>query len=212
MGTLNSFGSTPTTKSGMRSIYRMSDAQPNWAQDDPSQPDYIRNKELAEKLRPVSVDGQEILDDSYDSGGLNLVSGENVELSAKGKSIVISAKKTAEKVRPIFVEGQEVLDSSEESGELNLVGGNNVTLKVSGNTVMISAKSSGGGSSEGGDCDCPQYIEGEGIDITEDDLGRKLISIELGAISNDMIESVSFEKITQTDGIKLILNGGNANG
>lgn len=30
---------------GMKSIYRMSDAPPNWAQDDPTQPDYIKNKD-----------------------------------------------------------------------------------------------------------------------------------------------------------------------
>lgn len=199
--------SVASARIGMRSIYRMSDAQPNWAQDDPSQPDYIKNKELAEKLRPVSVDGQEILDDSYDSGRLNLVSGENVELSTNGKSVVISAKSQPDKLRPILVDGQEILDA-DNSGGLNLVGGNNVTLKVSGNSVMIS--SSGSGSGGGGES--TEYIEGEGIDITEDDFGRKLISIEPGAISSDMIKSISFEKITQSDGIKLILNGGNANG
>lgn len=198
--------SVASARIGMRSIYRMSDAQPNWAQDDPSQPDYIKNKELAEKLRPVSVDGQEILDDSYDSGRLNLVSGENVELSTNGKSVVISAKSQPDKLRPIFVDGQEILDA-DNSGGLNLVGGNNVTLKVSGNSVMISSSGSGSGGGES-----TEYIGGEGIDITEDDFGRKLISIEPGAISSDMIESISFEKITQSDGIKLILNGGNANG
>jgi hypothetical protein len=36
--------------------------------------------------------------------------------------------------------------------------------------VVISAKS-GGGSSEGGDCDCPEYVEGSGIDITENIFG-----------------------------------------
>jgi hypothetical protein len=81
---------------------------------------------------------------------------------------------------------------------------------VEGNMVVISA--SGGGSSEGGDCDCPEYIEGEGIDITENIYGQREISIEIGAISSDMISSVSIDKITNTDGIKLILNGGNANG
>lgn len=154
--------SVASARIGMRSIYRMSDAQPNWAQDDPSQPDYIKNKELAEKFRPVSVDGQEILDDSYQSGGLNLVSGKNV------------------------------------------------SLQVSGNTVTISAKSSG--DSPGGDYDYPEYIEGEGIDITENALGQRAISIEYGAISNDMIQSISIDKIVQKDGSALILNGGNANG
>ena len=146
----------------MYSIYRMSDAQPNWAQDDPSQPDYIKNKEQAEKFRPISVEGEEILDSSYESGGLNLV------------------------------------------------GGKNVSLSVEGNTVTISAKSSGG--EGGGSCDCPEYIEGDGIDITENSKGQQVISIENNSISNEMIESISIDKIVQKEGITLILNGGSIDG
>ena len=213
--------STSTGSSRMRSIYRMSDAQPDWAETDPSQPDYIKNKELAERFRPVSVNGEEVLDDSYGSGNLNLVGGDNVDISVENGSIKISAKipeipdvpsiQDTDTVRPIYVNGEEILSETAESGELNLVGGKNVTLAVEGNTVVISA-SSGGGSPESGDCDCPEYIEGEGIDITENIYGQREISIETGAISNDMISSVSIDKITNTDGIKLILNGGNANG
>ena len=155
----------PTKTSGMRSIYRMSDAQPNWAQDNPEQPDYIKNKELAEKFRPISVNGEEVLDDSYASGGVNLV------------------------------------------------GGKNVTLDVKGNTITISAKSGEpGGGGSGGDCDCPEYIEGDGIDIVENEFGQRVVSIEDGAISNDMIESISIDKIVQKEGITLILNGGSIDG
>ena len=204
-------GSTSTGEARMRSIYRMSDAQPNWAQNDPEQPDYIKNKELAERFRPVSVDGQEILDDSYASGDLNLVSGDNVEITTEGNSVKISAKSTTDTVRPIQVNGQEVLGDEAESGALNLVGGNNVTLNVKGNTVTISAKSSGGGGT-GGDCDCPEYIEGDGIDIEENEYGQRTISIEPGAVSNDMIESVSIDKLVQKEGITLILNGGSIDG
>lgn len=207
----------PNTSNSMRmySIYRMSDAQPDWAQDDPSQPDYIKNKELVERFRPVSVNGEQVLDDSYASGGLNLVGGENVDISVEKGAIKISAKsqdvpeQEPDTVRPICVNGEQILNSDAESGELNLVGGRNVTLAVQGNTVVIS--SSGGGSSEGGG-DCPEYVEGEGIDITENIYGQQEISIEPGAISDDMIQSVSIEKLVNTNGTKLILNGGNANG
>lgn len=87
----------PSTSASMRmhSIYRMSDTQPDWAQTDPSQPDYIKNKELAQKLRPVSVNGFEFLNDSYTSGGLNLVSGKNITLNVEGNSIIISASAEA---------------------------------------------------------------------------------------------------------------------
>jgi hypothetical protein len=152
---------TSNSNPRMYSIYRMSDTQPDWAQDDPSQPDYIKNKELVEKFRPVSVEGEEILNESYASGGLNLV------------------------------------------------GGRNVTLDVEGNTIVISARSSGG---EGGGCDCPEYIEGEGIDITENQKGQQVISIEEGAVSDNMIESVSIDKIVQKEGVTLILNGGSIDG
>ena len=153
---------TASPKSGrMYSIYRMSDAQPDWAQDDPSQPDYIKNKELVERFRPVSVNGEEVLDDTY------------------------------------------------ESGPLNLVGGSNVTLKVDGNTVTISARASGGG--EGGECYCPEIVEGEGIDIIENTEGQQVISIEDGSISDEMIDYISIEKIVQKEGTTIILNGGKAN-
>lgn len=218
MQTINSYENRPTTKaSGMYSIYRLSDAQPDWAEQDPSQPDYIKNKELAEKFRPVSVDGEEILDDSYKSGGLNLVSGENIDISTRNGSIVISARsqdfpeQQSDTIRPIYVDGEEILSSDAESGELNLVGGSNITLSVERNTIMISASTSDSGSSEN-DCLCPEYVEGNGIDITENAQGQREISIEEGAISNDMISSVSIDKITNTDGVKLVLNGGNANG
>lgn len=153
---------TPIAKTGMSSVYRMSDAPPNWAQDDPTQPDYIKNKEQAEKLRPIYVDGREILDDTH------------------------------------------------ESGPLNLVGGKNVVLSVDGNSVTISAKGSSGEGSNGG-CDCPEITEGEGIDILEAD-GQKIVSLEKDAITDDYIKSISMSKIVQEEGIKLVLNGGNANG
>lgn len=189
----------------------MSDAPPNWAQDDPTQPDYIANKDQAEKLRPISVDGELLLDDTHESGGLNFVSGDNVTLTAEGNSIRISARdmQTADTVRPIQVEGEEVLNDSSESGALNLVGGKNVTLSVSGNSVVISASGSGEGG--GGDCDCPEIIEGEGIDVIENPKGQKVISLEKGAITDDYIDSISFEKIKMSEKTTLILNGGKAN-
>ena len=216
MATNNYYNNSSTTSSRMRSIYRMSDAQPDWAEQDPSQPDYIKNKELVEKFRPVSVNGEEVLDDSYQSGSLNLVGGENIDISVENGSIKISAKtpeipdipdQQPDTVRPIYVNGQEILNDEVDSGELNLVGGKNVTLAVEGNMVVISA--SGGGAEGGGDC--PEYVEGAGIDITENIYGQQEISIEPGAISDDMISSVSVEKLV-TNGNVIILNGGNANG
>ena len=64
MATTKLLNNSSTNTARMRSIYRMSDAQPDWAQDDPSQPDYIKNKEYAERFRPISVNGQEVLADT----------------------------------------------------------------------------------------------------------------------------------------------------
>jgi antitoxin component of MazEF toxin-antitoxin module len=152
-----------------------------------------------------------MLDDTHESGGLNFVSGDNVTLTTEGNSIRISARGGAstDTVRPIQVEGEEVLNDSSTSGALNLVGGKNVTLSVSGNSVVISASGSGEGG--GGDCDCPEIIEGEGIDVIENLKGQKVISLEKGAITDDYIDSISFEKIKMSEKTTLILNGGKAN-
>ena len=146
------------TKRRSTSIYRMSDPQPNWEQNDPSQPDYIKGKELAQEVRPV------------------------------------------------YVNGKEFLNADPESGEVNFVAGRNVALTTEGNTIVISAAGSGG--TGGGD----EVVEGDGIDITLNQLGQKVISLEPGAITDDYIESISIEKISQQEGTKIILNGGNANG
>jgi hypothetical protein len=154
---------TPVARVGMSSIYRMSDAPPNWSQDDPTQPDYIKNKEEAEKLRPIYVNGEQMLDDTHESGPLNLVSGRNVELAVDGNNVIISAK-------------------------------------------------GGGGEGPGGSCDCPEIVEGDGIDVVETPYGQKIVSLEKGAITDDYINSISVSKLVQEETTKLVLNGGNANG
>lgn len=82
---------TLDNKRGFKSIYRVSDAQPNWAQTDPSQPDYIKNRDMAQEVRPINVNGEEFLNNEVDSGALNLVAGRNVTLTTKNNSIIISA-------------------------------------------------------------------------------------------------------------------------
>ena len=206
----------PSARVGMTSIYRMSDAPPNWSQNDPTQPDYIKNKEEAEKLRPIYVNGEQILDDTHESGPLNLVEGDNVNLQVQGNNVIISAEAPEipevlpEEYRPIQVEGQEILTKN-NSGALNLKGGKNVELFVEGNDVYITATGSGG-EGPGGGCDCPEIVEGECIDIVETAYGQKVVSLEKGAITDDYIESISVSKLVQEQGITLVLNGGNANG
>lgn len=152
MGTLDQ-------RTKFKSIYRVSDAQPNWAQTDPSQPDYIRNKDLAQE------------------------------------------------VRPIYINGQLFLSNDPETGALNLVAGNNVILTTKDNNVIIQAIGGGGG--EGPSA---TYLEGEGIDIIQNEFGQFVINLEKNAIDDEFIESISIEKIVQKENEVLILNGGKANG
>ena len=100
----------PTAKVGMSSIYRMSDAPPNWSQDDPTQPDYIANKKMAEKLRPIYVNGALVLDDTHESGLLNLVGGSGVSIVVEGNNVIFET-----------TEG-------EDSEDFNYLPGNGITI------------------------------------------------------------------------------------
>lgn len=52
------------------------------------------------------------------------------------------------------------------------------------------------------------YVEGEGIIITENENGQKVISIEQNSVSGEHIESIPASKITTEEGEVLVLNGG----
>ena len=66
--------------------------QPDWEQDNTEAPDYIKNKDAAEQYRPVSINGEQVLDESRESGNLNLVSGENVTITkGEDNEIIISS-------------------------------------------------------------------------------------------------------------------------
>lgn len=56
------------------------------------------------------------------------------------------------------------------------------------------------------------YVEGEGINVTLNENGQKVISLEQGAINSDHIESISISKLISAEGQTVIFNGGNANG
>ena len=100
----------PTARVGMSSIYRMSDAPPNWSQDDPTQPDYIKNKQEAEKLRPIYVNGALVLDDTHESGLLNLVEGSGVSIVVEGNNVIFETTE------------------SEDSEDFSYLPGNGITI------------------------------------------------------------------------------------
>lgn len=122
---------------------------PDWAQADPTELDYIKNKHIAEQYRPVTVNGEEFLNEDRNSGALNIVGEGGIIITPDGNSLHFSAE---------------------------------------------------------------DYIEGDAIDIVEDEDGKKVISVEPNSIDDTHIESLSINKITQELGETLILYGGGANG
>ena len=66
------------------------------------------------------------------------------------------------------------------------------------------------GTVSSGECKCPDYIEGEGIDIISSAEGQRMILIENDSISDNKIKSVSVNKLIQEEGTTIILNGGKA--
>lgn len=92
----------------MHSIYRLSDAQPDWNENDPSQPDYIKNKTEIEAGDNISIRRE----------------GNKVIISALGGDYVLTDKDKEEIVQLILadfdisdIEGEfaEKVDKIEES-------------------------------------------------------------------------------------------------
>lgn len=102
----------------MKSIYRMSDAQPDWAETDPSQPDYIKNKQLVERFRPIIVDGEVYLNEGYDSGSLQLASGPNISLKINDDNVlIISATNTGDEDYTQYLAGQGIVITENDFGQ-----------------------------------------------------------------------------------------------
>ncbi len=113
--------------------------QPDWAQTDDKALDFIKNKHIAEQYRPITINGQEFLNEDRNSGALDIV----------GKGGVI--------------------------------------VEANGNSLQLSVE---------------DYVEGDAIDITDNDQGQKVISVDPTEIT---ITELSQDSI-------LILDGGGANG
>ena len=128
----------------------------------------------------------------------------NLDQNDPSQPDYVKGKDSLQEVRAVQVNGEEFLDTNPESGPLNLKAGANVHLEAKGNTVTITAIG-GGGAGSGVD-----VVEGEGIDITVNNLGQKVVSLEPGSITDEYVDSISISKIA-SDGQTIILHGGNAN-
>ena len=58
----------------IKNVYYITKDQSDWGQTDETAPDYIKNKEIAEELRPVIVNGVEVLGKERASGPIEFVS------------------------------------------------------------------------------------------------------------------------------------------
>lgn len=131
----------------------------------------------------------------------------NLEQNDPSQPDYVKGKEELQEVRPIYVNGEEFLDNKPDGGPVNFVAGRNVNIAKQGNSIVISASGGGGGGAAG-----DEVVEGDGIDVTVNALGQKVISLEPDAISDEHISSISISKLVSDDNATIIFNGGNANG
>ena len=81
--------------------------QSDWAQDDPTEPDYVKNKYIAEQYRPITVNGEEFLSEERNSGALDIVGEGGIIVTPKENSLHLSVED--------YVEGDAI--DIEDDGE-----------------------------------------------------------------------------------------------
>lgn len=69
---------------------------PDWAQTNPSDPGYIKNKDIAERYRPILINGKEFLSHDRESGPLNIVGLDGILVSHKDGALCISGDPNTE--------------------------------------------------------------------------------------------------------------------
>lgn len=66
--------------------------QTDWAQDDPTQPDYVKNKHIAEQYRPITIKGKEFLSEERNSGALDIIGEGGIIVTTNGNSLHLSVE------------------------------------------------------------------------------------------------------------------------
>lgn len=188
----------------------MSDAPPNWAQDDPSQPDYIANRDKAELQ--ILVNGEEFT--QTDEGvvePLQLKAGSNIQL-----------EKTVEKLGGVDVNtitinatggGESAGVSGIQVDDLELTG--KVSFRAGSGAYIYAEKLENGESiisiATGViDPEESTYVAGDGIELVKKE-DKYAISIA-GNIQADKIATVYASSLINDTEQILILNGGKSNG
>lgn len=65
--------------------------QSDWAQTNETAPDFIKNKDIAEQLRPILVNGKVFLSEKRSSGHINIVAGKNIAFITKENELLIES-------------------------------------------------------------------------------------------------------------------------
>ena len=214
-------GTLDQKKTSFKSIYRVSDAQPNWAQTDPSQPDYIRNRDLAQEVRPILVNGEEFLSNEVESGALNLVAGENVTLTTDGNNLIISSNGTGgqpvECDCPEYIGGFgiSITEISEKQRVVNLANESITEQQLVDESVTSDKIATGAVESKhvADNTILSKHLQVSSVQTRNIATGAiQNYHLSDGIIEDRNIKSISFNKIVQDENDVLILNGGKANG
>lgn len=116
---VNFVGVNTTFSPGFGSFTMISPQQPDWSETNPQSPAFIKNKEIAEQYRPITVNGEEFLSEKRESGALNLAQGDGISLEVRGDTLVVSAtgggNSGSECSCPDYVEGSgiDIIDNSD---------------------------------------------------------------------------------------------------
>lgn len=186
----------------------MSDAPPNWAQDDPSQPDYIANRDKAELQ--ILVNGEEFTQTNEGVvEPLQFRAGSNISLEKTVENfdgtdintITISAVDIEEGVTGIQV------DNLELTGKVSFKAGQGAHVfaeKLENGDSVISIATGIINPEES------TYIAGDGIKLTKTE-DKYAISLAGGIEAEKIATVYASSLINDTEQI-LILNGGKSNG
>lgn len=199
--------------------------QPDWLQEDPEALDYIKNKEVAEQYRPVTVNGEEFLNEDRNSGALNIVGDDGLLVSTDGNSLHLSIEgysELKEDVKNIYHqeytenENGEKVPSGEPTGVLAVEIARATKAEKQINDKIASLfrveKDSNGENIHKGEI--VDYIADAIPIATLTRLGRVRASKSVNQINVDEktgvmeVNSLSTDKLVQGEQ-QLVLNGGN---
>ena len=95
--------------------------QADWAQTDETAPDFIKNKDIAEQLRPILVNGKVFLSEKRSSGHVNIVAGKNITFITKENELLIESSDTLYDLPPAMADRLGGIKSAKDiEGEIAL--------------------------------------------------------------------------------------------